>query len=104
MAKPSLFFVFGEFEVDPQHRDRVVALLLENRRQTLATETGCRSYEVCTSEDDNPSRIYMVESYDNREAFEAHKQTPHFADWEKHGAPLIREVGVRFMRRNLASA
>jgi len=104
MAKSGSFIVVGEFEVDPADRDLVVDMLLENRRQTLATEQGCRSYEVCTSEDDNPARIYMVESYDDRAAFEAHKTTPHFAVWEKHGAPLIRERGVMFLKRNLMDA
>jgi quinol monooxygenase YgiN len=101
MAKSSLFIVIGEFAVNPENHGRVVEMLLENRRQTLATEEGCRSYEVCTTEDHEPSRIYMVESYDSRAAFEAHKTTPHFAVWEKNGAPLIRELGVTFLKRNL---
>lgn len=101
MAKSSLFIVIGEFAVNPENHGRVVEMLLENRRQTLATEEGCRSYEVCTTEDHEPSRIYMVESYDSRSAFETHKSTPHFAAWEKNGAPLIRELVVTFLKRNL---
>jgi quinol monooxygenase YgiN len=100
MARPGLFIVVGEFTVDPSDRDRIVDALLANRRDTLASEPGCRTYEVCVPEEGD-NRIFMVEIYDSRAAFEAHKTTPHFKRWHVDAAHLIKTEKATFLNRLL---
>ncbi len=94
MVKDSVFLVLGEFTIDAGDRGPLIEALLENRRDTLASEPGCRSYDVCTPED-RDDRVFMVEVYDSQDAFEAHKNTPHFARWHETAHHLIRETNGR---------
>jgi quinol monooxygenase YgiN len=100
MVKDSVFLVLGEFTIDAGDRGPLIEALLENRRDTLASEPGCRSYDVCTPEDRN-DRVFMVEVYDSQDAFEAHKNTPHFARWHEAAHHLIKETKVVFLNRHL---
>ncbi len=102
MARASNFIVVGDFTIDPENRDALIEALVVNRRQTLATEVGCRTYEVCIREDGDASHVYMVEIYDDRAAFESHLKTAHFKVWNDTAAHLIKDIKATFLHRMLA--
>ena len=100
MSKPGVLVVVAEFTVEPADRQKVTEVLLEIRRQTLATEDGCRTYEVCVNDDD-PHLIMMVEIYDDEAAFLNHKKSEHFDLWPKNGEQYVKDVKVKFLNRLL---
>ena len=58
--------------------EEVLALLPQLCAATL-TEPGCRSF-VAYRQMDDPRTYVLLERYDSREAFAAHRETPHFKD------------------------
>lgn len=59
---------------------------IDEARKTLAivehasaAEPGCRMFIVHQAQDD-PTRFFLYEQYDDQAAFEAHQQTAHFKE------------------------
>jgi quinol monooxygenase YgiN len=52
------------------------------RKLTAATraEPGCRTYQVHRSKSD-PRRFFLYELYDDQAAVDAHRASPHFAEY-----------------------
>jgi quinol monooxygenase YgiN len=50
--------------------------------QALRTERQCRAYTV-NQDPDNENGVILVEIYDNQEAIDFHKTTPHFLEWRE---------------------
>lgn len=88
MGSLSQYVVLAEFEVEPSRREEFVQGVLANRRDTLATEQGCRKYEVCIPHD-REDRVFVVEFYDDKDAFDAHHATAHWKRWHDTVAHLI---------------
>ncbi len=104
MARASNLIVVGDFTIDPKNRNALIEALLLNRSQTLATEVGCRTYEVCIREDGDANHVYMVEIYDDRAAFESHSKTAHFKVWNDTAAHLIKDTKATFLNRMFADS
>lgn len=67
------------FDIIPGHEDEILAafrkLAAESRK-----EPGCVSYFL-TQDVDNPQTFTVIERWASVEAFEAHKQMPHFKEF-----------------------
>ena len=59
---------------------RFVTASTANGRAAVATESGCRRFDIF-HDADNPGRIGFNEVYDDDEAVDAHGETKHFATW-----------------------
>ena len=57
--------------------DEAERLLRELRRASLS-EPGCRGFEVCRGNADEPSSFVLYETWDDRAALDAHYRTEHF--------------------------
>ena len=64
-----------EFDAQPGKQPEILSLIREHARLTLAEEPGCRQFDVLAPEDGN-SRVLLVEVYDDRAAYEAHRKNP----------------------------
>jgi quinol monooxygenase YgiN len=70
----------------------------EDGRASVANEDGCRQFDVHVSADGSPT-VVLYEVYDDRAAFEAHLQTPHFFRWRDATQDWITERRVTFLHR-----
>ena len=70
--------VIARYTVTPGNRDRVLALLPQVAAASR-TEPGNLSFEVYENTAD-PTVVVLLERYVSREAFAAHRETPHFQD------------------------
>lgn len=62
------------------HLERFVAASIANARASVATEPGCRRFDVfCDGAD--PARVGFNEIYDDDGAVDAHGESAHFATW-----------------------
>lgn len=66
--------------IKPEVRDEFLKCIAANRDGSMK-EPLCYQYAYGES-DTSPNRFIFHEEYAGREGFEAHQQTPHFADWE----------------------
>ena len=64
----------------PDHLERFVAASVANARASVATEPGCRRFDVFRDGAD-PARVGFNEIYDDDDAVGAHGATAHFETW-----------------------
>lgn len=88
------YVILVEFTFDKAKVDEAIELLSEMQLQTLENEEKCLVYDVLLSEED-PTKIFIYESYENEAAFKAHGQTPYFKDLvQKKLQPLIKQQKI----------
>jgi autoinducer 2-degrading protein len=81
-----------EFEIKVGKRAEFDRLITEHARTTLATEPGCRRFDVLQAITESGAvdadRILLYELYDDEAALAAH-QTPRLAQVREAMAPLV---------------
>jgi (4S)-4-hydroxy-5-phosphonooxypentane-2,3-dione isomerase len=93
------FVVIAEFVVRPEHRDRFLAIAQADARESVANEPGCRHFDAVVPED-RPDHVVLYEVYDDRAAFEAHLQQPHYFPFrDAVPAMTVGDPVVRFCTR-----
>jgi quinol monooxygenase YgiN len=76
------------YVIKPGHEEEAVALFRELTGPTRA-EPGCRMYLAHRSTID-PRRFFLYEQYDDQAALDAHRSSPHFAQYATGGLfPII---------------
>jgi quinol monooxygenase YgiN len=84
-----MLIVVARYVVAEGHESTVARLLRRNAEASRA-EPGCLEFSVY-QEIDDPRRILLYERYTTEDAFQAHRQTPHFQDIEQQVVPLLNE-------------
>jgi autoinducer 2-degrading protein len=75
-----MFSLMVQMEVRPGRRAEFLAGMAANAEASVRGEPGCLRFDVC-SVDSDENRFVLYELYADAAAFEAHKATPHFAQW-----------------------
>ncbi|MGH6931251.1 MAG: putative quinol monooxygenase [Dongiaceae bacterium] len=78
-------------------------LMDENARTSARDEAGCRQFDVVVPDGDQHP-ILLHEVYDDMVAFERHKQSSYFADFDRFSAPLLTSKTVTFGQLVFAGA
>lgn len=81
-ANSGTYAVIAEFTVSKEHRTDFLLACGEDASSSLRDEPGCRVFDVLTS-DETSEVIVFYEVYDDKTAFETHRETPHFAAFVK---------------------
>ncbi|MGB3556086.1 MAG: putative quinol monooxygenase [Jannaschia sp.] len=92
-----MFAVAVTIEVAPGRMPDFLPAMMENARASLG-EPACRRFDVAT-DPDRPDEVFLYELYDDEAGFEAHRQTPHYATFDRIVAPMIRTKAVRTYAR-----
>ena len=92
------YMVVAELTVARERLDDFIAHSLEDGKDSVANEPGCRQFDVHVAADGSPTLV-LYEVYDDRAAFEAHLQTPHFFRWRDATQDRITERRVTFLQR-----
>lgn len=71
-------------EIDPARVDEFLAVITHNAAESRK-EPGCLRFEV-NRQFDQENLFALSESYCDKEAMDAHYQTPHFAMWREKSA------------------
>ena len=84
-----MFTVVVDLQVRPEALDDFVAGIGTNARGSLRDEPGCLRFDVHQHVEDR-HRFLLYEIYTDRRAFyEAHRSTPHYADWQEVAARCV---------------
>lgn len=92
------FSLLVHLKAKPENVDTFMAMALENAAAARSTELGCRQFDVMVDPDD-ATRIAFYEVYDDKAAFEAHLETPHFKKYFEHAVPLLEARERSFYSR-----
>ena len=84
------FAIIVDFSLEDGSFDRFHSCVLENAEKSVALETGCHQFDVLIPDGDQ-SRIVLYEIYEDAEAFEAHKRTPHFLQFDADTKELVQD-------------
>ena len=89
----SAFVVFAQIRVCEAKLERFLTHLLRLAERSLADETGCLQYDVI--ELDRATRLFGVyEVYRDAEAYNVHRTSVHFHEWEVVAEGVIEESGL----------
>ena len=97
MTSPG-FAVVVDFEIVPDTADEFREAVLEQARNSLEREEGCRQFDVFRDAGE-ASTFVLFELYDNEAAFELHLQTDHFAAFDAHVQPMVKRRMIRRLHR-----
>lgn len=88
------YVILVEYTFDEKDIDTAIELLSEMQALTLENEEGCMVYDLLLSEDD-PTTIFIYESYENEAAFKVHTNSKYFKEIvPKKVTPLIRKERI----------
>ena len=75
-----MFSLMVQMEVRPGRREEFLAGMAANAEASVRDEPGCLRFDICSVGSDE-NRFVLYELYTDAAAFEAHKASPHFAQW-----------------------
>ena len=84
-----MLIVVARYVVKEGHEDSVVSLLRSNA-EASRQEPDCQEFSVYQDVED-PRRVLLYERYTDEDAFQAHRQTPHFRDLVEAQVALLLE-------------
>src|SRR5713226_4154773 len=92
------YVIVAELTAAPERLADFIAHSLEDSRDSVANEPGCRQFDVDVAADGSPT-VVLYEVYDSRAAFEAHLQTLHFFRWRDATQGLITATRISYLHR-----
>lgn len=93
MSNPS-FAIAVTFEILPEHVDAFRQRVLRQARDSVEREEGCFQFDVLVDQSD-PATFFLYETYADEAALAAHRDTPHFADFDATVRPWIVSKSIR---------
>jgi quinol monooxygenase YgiN len=92
-----MFAVIVKVRIKPEHREEFIEAMLADGRGSVQKEPGCLLFNIVADNAD-PNLLHLYEVYVSEQAFERHKETPHFKTWlettrEWLAAPLDISTG-----------
>ncbi len=92
-----LFVRIAEIEIIPEYLDEYLSILSEESRASVELEPGVISI-FPMNESKNPTLIRILEIYQNREAYEAHLETPHFKHYKSSTKKMVKSLKLIDMK------
>ncbi len=89
-ANSGTYVVIAEFLIAKEQRADFLLACGEDASSSVRNEPGCRVFDVLTSDDTEEDLIVLHEIYDDKAAFDAHRETPHFATF----AAAVERLGA----------
>jgi autoinducer 2-degrading protein len=77
-------------KLKPGSSDNFIPLILENRRASLANESGCHEFKVMRNLEEIDT-FHFYEEYDDVEAFKAHQDSSHFKAYFQAAKDMMAE-------------
>ncbi len=77
MGMTQRLVILVEFTLPAARLARFLELVQANARQSLASEPGCRCFDVSTAQGDGEPTVLLYEIYDDLAAFQAHLALDH---------------------------
>ena len=93
-----MYVITVSFKVRPEYWGEFVSAIVENAKQSLELEPGCRVFDVCES-DKFKGLIFLYEVYDSAAAFQLHLEMPHFLAFNAKSLPWVETKDVASYHR-----
>ena len=87
-----------DFEVDPASLELFLPIMQKNASESLANEVGCHQFDIL-QDPQSPTKIFLYELYDDAAAFELHKQTSHYLEFNQASSEMVVSKTIRLMKK-----
>ena len=94
-----MIIVWVGFEIDLASLDVFLPIMQKNASESVANEVGCHQFDIL-QDPQNPTKIFLYEIYDDAAAFELHKQTSHYLEFNQASSEMITSKSVRLLKKN----
>jgi quinol monooxygenase YgiN len=91
------FAIVVTFQIKPEYAEPFLARVQQQASDSLRLEEGCHQFDVLIDET-NPEIVVLYETYTDANAFDVHRATSHFADFNEVVTPWIASKGVRRLK------
>lgn len=102
MNQPT-FAIAVRFQIHSQFVSAFTKRVVKQAQDSLTKEAGCLQFDVLLDQED-PTAIFLYETYRDSVAFEAHRATPHFADFQATIAEWVVSKQVTRLQTVYSSA
>ena len=82
------------FTIKPGHMDAFMSHVLRQRDNCLEHESGCEHFDVLRRAE-APNHVLLYEIYTNQAAIEAHRKTPHYAQFKTAIGDLVENLDLQ---------
>ena len=89
------FAVIVTFDIRAGACNRFLQLVRDNAAASLAHERGCLAFDVLRPASNPNDSVVLYEAYLDREAFDRHLATAHFAAFDAASQALVHDKRVR---------
>ena len=96
-ASDELMIRIAEIEIEPAALDQYIAILKKESEASIRIEPGVISIYPMF-EKDQPTKIRILEIYENDEAYQAHLQTPHFKEYKSTTLNMVKSLKLIEMK------
>lgn len=79
-----------ELEIAPGEKERFLARARVHREKVLASEPGCRQFDILAPQEKEDA-VILIEIYADTEALETHFNTPYMKEYLADTGPMIAE-------------
>jgi (4S)-4-hydroxy-5-phosphonooxypentane-2,3-dione isomerase len=84
-----MFLLTVHFHIKPEFSDAFAKAVTRQAVNSKTNETDCLQFDVGRSATD-PNHFFLYEVYTSAAAFEAHRQTPYFAEFTKTIGDMVQ--------------
>ena len=91
------FAIIVTIKLKPGTADDFRPLILDNAAAARRDEPGCHRFIVLVSESDGDT-LFFYEEYTDADAFEAHRESPHFKAYWEATKDMIAERSIERCR------
>jgi autoinducer 2-degrading protein len=91
------FAIVVTFQIKPEYIEPFITRVQQQASDSLRQEEGCHQFDVLIDET-NPAIVVLYETYTDAKAFDVHRATSHFADFNEVVTPWIASKEVRRLK------
>ena len=87
-----------DFEIDPASLDAFLTIMKKNASDSLANEVGCHQFDIAQDQQ-NPTKIFLYEFYDDAAAFELHKKASYYLKFNDAISGMDSKKLIRLLKK-----
>ena len=87
-----------DFEIDLTSLDAFLIIMMKNASVSLASEVGCHQFDIAQDQQ-NPTKIFLYELYDDAVAFELHKNASHYLEFNDAISGMVNKKSIRLFEK-----
>ena len=87
-----------DFEINLASLDASLTIMKKNASDSLANEVGCHQFDIAQDQQ-NPTKIFLYELYDDAVAFELHKKTSYYLEFNDAILGMVNKKSIRLLQK-----